>query len=351
MNMNRSQKALIWLTSLAIAFTAVLFFTYSLRVTLAGTFLTTQHPQYAWITLVGQKKIDELRQAALNPKIVNSIEVPVINVMAPIPKPVSKSVTKAPSELKTELIEIDKNYSATHYFKGRMVKINDATKVRLVPAIIHNKGTSKERGEWINEIVDATGAIAALNASGFSDPGGMSWASHPMGLVIMDGKVIQDYDVGASDTALGITYEGKLITGNYSSKDLLALGIRDAVSFKPQLVVDGKSMFAEGGGLEWGYQPRSAVGQTSDGSIIFLQIDGRKAASIGASMKDVADVMLEQGVVNAMAMDGGTSAFLSYQGKTLTVSPVDDDRGRFLPNAWVVVPDKKNETIASTIEK
>ncbi|MEO2202246.1 phosphodiester glycosidase family protein [Paenibacillus pabuli] len=343
----------LWITTgiLAVVVTLGMYFTYPLRVTLAGTLLTTQHPQYAWVTLIGQDKINELRNKSLKPIVVNTL------IMAPIRKPLTEEmitsaipVPEVKEDLKTHYVEFERNFSPTHYFKGRLVTVNDATKVRLVPATIHDKGTKRERGEWLEEIVKTNNAIVALNASGFSDPGGKSWASHPMGLVIIDGEVIQDYDVNANSTALGITYDGRLITGKFTSEELLNFGVRDAVSFKPQLIVDGKSLFPDESS-EWGYQPRSAVGQTEDGSIVLIQIDGRKAESIGASMKDMADILLEYGVVNAMAMDGGTSAFLSYNGETKTVSPVSDKRGRFLPNAWVVVPDEDEKVDMAYADK
>jgi exopolysaccharide biosynthesis protein len=340
--MTKLKKRGIIFSILVVLSVIILYITYPMRVILAGTILTTQHPQYAWVSLLTPSQLKALREDALHPIVVNSV---LPNAPTEPDQTVTDDVYKTdittiaqPQDATSkavELIEIDKQFSPTHYFKGRLVKVNDPTKVRLVAATIHDAGTSRERGEWLEEMVKSTGAIAALNASGFNDPSGMNWASKPMGLVIIDGKLIQDYDIQQSDTALAITYDGKLVTGNYSAAKLLEMGVRSAVSFKPQLVVDGKSLFTKD--LDaWGYQPRSAVGQTADGTIILLQIDGRRTASIGASMKDAADLMVEYGAINAMAMDGGTSAFLSYQGETKTVSPVDDKRGRFLPNAWIV---------------
>ncbi|MCK9906961.1 phosphodiester glycosidase family protein, partial [Frankia sp. Cpl3] len=91
------------------------------------------------------------------------------------------------------------------------------------------------------------------------------------------------------------------------------MGVRDAMSFRPQLIVNGKNLFADRPAKSWGIQPRTAVGQKADGTIVFLVIDGRQPGhSIGASMKDVADLLEERGVVTAMAMDGGSSSMMLY---------------------------------------
>jgi exopolysaccharide biosynthesis protein len=366
------RKKWLIVVSILVSGVFVFFITQPLRVILAETILTTKHPQYAKFTLIGSDKLNEIRSNILNPPYaVSSIKendkapnyekidlmhsdfrifdgldkfkkveistnsLPAVQKIETIhPKPAEDLITKTGDG--TELISIERNFSVSHYFKGRIVKITDPSKVHLEIAEIHNKGTVKERGEWLEEIVKRTGARAAINASGFSDPDQMNWGSHPMGIIIANGVLLQDYDNASGDTVLAITSSNKVITGKYSSAELLKLGVRDAMSFRPQLVVDGKSMLEDPKSDVWGYQPRSAVGQTSDGSIIFIQIDGRKVASIGASMKDLADLMLQYNVINAMAMDGGTSAFLSYNGKTETISPVSDPRGRFIPNAWIV---------------
>jgi exopolysaccharide biosynthesis protein len=367
-------KKRLWIiTFILVIFCFVLYFTYPLRVILAETIITTKHPQFAILTLIGTDKLNEIKKNILNPpyafsnienngKLTNenhsktldyltketlvekSNEIAKIKIpLEPLQnqndkktnlKPVEDSIIETGNG--TELISIERKFSSTHYFKGRLIKITDPSKVHLEMAQIHNKGTSKERGEWIDEIVSRTGTKAAINASGFNDPDQMNWGSHPMGIIISNGVLLQDYDNTSGDTVLAITLQNKVITGKYSSAELLKLGVREAMSFRPQLIVNGKSMLEDAKTDVWGYQPRSAVGQTSDGSIVFIQIDGRRAASIGASMKDVADLMLQYDVINAMAMDGGTSSFLSFNGKTQTVSPISDPRGRFIPNAWIV---------------
>ena len=71
-------------------------------------------------------------------------------------------------------------------------------------------------------------------------------------------------------------------------------------------------------GLPSGVNPRTAVGVKSDGTAVFYTIDGRKSGhSIGASMTQVAQRMIELGCVTALCLDGGGST-------TLTVTAPDE---------------------------
>ena len=49
--------------------------------------------------------------------------------------------------------------------------------------------------------------------------------------------------------------------------------------------------------------------------MLLLVIDGRQATSLGASLRDVSDIMLSYGAVNACNLDGGSSSLLWYNGE------------------------------------
>ena len=63
-----------------------------------------------------------------------------------------------------------------------------------------------------------------------------------------------------------------------------------------------------------GVNPRTAIVQRSDGAVLLLVIDGRKAISLGATYQDLVDVFLEYGAVNACNLDGGSSTLMWYNG-------------------------------------
>ncbi|MCC7448755.1 MAG: phosphodiester glycosidase family protein [Anaerolineae bacterium] len=76
--------------------------------------------------------------------------------------------------------------------------------------------------------------------------------------------------------------------------------------------------------------PRTAVGLTQDGrTLIIVVIDGRQPNySEGASIADVADVMLKYGAYTGLNLDGGGSSTLVAQGKSgesvVLNSPIDN---------------------------
>ena len=61
-------------------------------------------------------------------------------------------------------------------------------------------------------------------------------------------------------------------------------------------------------GLSSEVNPRTAVGQKADGTLVFYTIDGRNAGhSIGASLPQVAQRLMELGCTTALCLDGGGS--------------------------------------------
>ena len=69
--------------------------------------------------------------------------------------------------------------------------------------------------------------------------------------------------------------------------------------------------------------------------MLILVVDGRQAHSLGASYKDLIDVMLEYGAVNAGNLDGGSSSMLVYEGKVQNVC-ASLYGSRALPTAFIV---------------
>lgn len=59
-------------------------------------------------------------------------------------------------------------------------------------------------------------------------------------------------------------------------------------------------------GLAAGTNPRTAVGQKADGTLVFYTVDGRRSGhSIGASMTQVGERLLELGCQTVLCLDGG----------------------------------------------
>ena len=83
----------------------------------------------------------------------------------------------------------------------------------------------------------------------------------------------------------------------------------------------------------WGVGPRTAIGQRKDGTVLFLVIDGRQPGySVGATLRDIQNIMYEEGAVIAANLDGGSSSTLYYNGKVIN-KPADLLGERMIPTA------------------
>ena len=125
--------------------------------------------------------------------------------------------------------------------------------------------------------------------------------------------------------------------GGMTAKEAIEKGIKEAMSFGPLLIVNGESVNVTGTG--GGLNPRTAIGQTADGTILLLVIDGRQPTSLGATFKDIIEIMHEYGAVNAANLDGGSSTLMVYDGKILN-SSVSLYGPRQLPTAFLVRGEK-----------
>ena len=133
------------------------------------------------------------------------------------------------------------------------------------------------------------------------------------------------------------TEDDKLILGKMTAKEALNKGVRDAVTFGPFLIVNGKPSFIKGNG-GWGTAPRSAIGQRKDGIVLFLVIDGRMVGRPGADMVDLTEIMQNYGAYNAANLDGGTSCGLVVNGELIN-DPVNGNgkhKTRMIATGFIV---------------
>lgn len=181
-------------------------------------------------------------------------------------------------------------------------------------------GTSSDfkSGKQGINIFDAAakyGAIAAINAGEFSDPGGVGTGDNPIGLTYSQGNCV--WNDGQKRTFIGIDKNDRLVVSEPMTKAKAEeLGIRDAVSFQRGNVLitnDGDNITLHRADGNTGTAQRTAIGQRADGAIILLVTDGRTASSIGATHNDVIDIMVEYGAVTAGMLDGGSSAMMYYE--------------------------------------
>ncbi|WP_375293662.1 phosphodiester glycosidase family protein [Clostridium estertheticum] len=228
------------------------------------------------------------------------------------------------------------NISSGIKFKGYLLIIKDPTRVKV--GYSNKLGT---QGELTSQIAQDNGSIAAVNAGGFSDSSSKNtkWTGtggKPTGIIMSNGIVKNDDTENKKVDITAITKDGKLIIGLHSLDELKTLGVTEAVSFGPALVVDNQGMIKSGDGGQ-GIAPRTAIGQRADGAILLLVIDGRTTKSLGASLKDVQDVMLEYGASNASNLDGGSSTTMYNNGSVIN-NPCNALGERAVPSAIIVNP-------------
>ena len=90
----------------------------------------------------------------------------------------------------------------------------------------------------------------------------------------------------------------------------------EAVGGGPFLVRNGK-MFIDaseaqpGSKVKPSVHPRTMVGATKDGKLILATVDGRQSESAGMTFVQLADIMLAQGCVDAINLDGGGSTTMA----------------------------------------
>ena len=223
---------------------------------------------------------------------------------APVPA-AAPDVTAAEEESPFEIVEIlgeETDLTVARIlgkrYKGFVALVRDPS--RLYVGTIPYYGENV-RGRTVNQMADDNGAILAINGGAFADPAGGGSGNVPLGNVIADGRVLR----GGLDSTVGMDADGRLYAGEFTSARCQELGLVWALSYGPTLIVDGEICSNLGTYME---EPRTAVGQRDDGSVVLLNIQGRQASALGVTEQELAEIMAGYGCVTAGNMDGGASS-------------------------------------------
>jgi exopolysaccharide biosynthesis protein len=296
-----------------------------LRRMFLGTVLSNYHPQYEKFLelLLPKSEIDKMLQERNHPDVVQSDIKKKDQVLA-------KDVSAESEKVTVDTIE-------TPNFTAKVMTIPDPKTVHVVAT----KFTTK--GQPLSDLIKESNGVAGINAGGFYDPSGNGSGGQMVGTVISNGNVLSVPGNRNVPALVGaFLKDGQFITGNYSVNQLEGLGVRDAVSFGPQLIVNGVNRITPAIDGAWGWAPRTALGQKADGTVIMIITDGRfywNKTHRGASMSDMAKLFEKYNVVTAIAMDGGGSTTMIKDGQLQLQPATNTDVGmRYLPNAWVVIP-------------
>lgn len=192
-------------------------------------------------------------------------------------------------------------------YSGYMMVVLDPSRVIMGC----KPGSFGHRGYTVERMVQEFDAVAGINAGGFEDPEGKGNGSIPDTLVVFEGNIYYAEN-GVGQGFVGLDSNHILHVGKFGRKQIQEKDIQYGVCFGPVLVANGEIYNPEK--LNSGLNPRTAIGQRSDGAILMLVIDGRQVISLGATYLDLAEIMLEFGAVNACNLDGGSSTLMWYQG-------------------------------------
>ena len=215
-------------------------------------------------------------------------------------------------------------------YTAKLIKVRDPSRISL--ATIY---PWRYTGVTLEELAKQSGAIAAING-GIYDSTNNS-GGRPYGVIVSNGEI--QYNKPNE-------YPGLVLVG-FDNDNILQIidvdgmtpaqlealveekGIRDAVTFQEessdannhfvQLIINGNPRGMNGVGS--GLNPRTAIGQCADGSVLLLVTDGRgKNGHLGASAADLIEIMTQYGAVNAANLDGGSSTCMYYDGEYLMTS-------------------------------
>ena len=214
-------------------------------------------------------------------------------------------------------------------YSGYMMIVKDPKRVQVVI----NKDQFLYKGKTVEEYCKMYDAVACINGGGFEDANGQGNGEAPDSMVVVEGEIYAPWG-GTHNGFVGIDADGILHVDCQSTQAIKDAGIQYGCAYGPILVENGDyspNLRDDGTGIN----PRTAVGQRADKSILLLVIDGRHVSSLGATYNDLADIMLDYGAINAGNMDGGSSTLMYYNGEYVNNKAAVIGI-RPIPSAWIV---------------
>ena len=212
-------------------------------------------------------------------------------------------------------------------YVGRLAIVKNTNQVSIESA--STLGQKGETGSTFSQRYDAQ---LVINASGFKDNGGSG-----NGGIVKGSYVIDGIEYGKQENKhwkfVGLKQDDKLYISNRKDTDIT--NYKWGIEFYPALIVDGENVVD--GSYCMGIQPRTALGQSKNGDLMILVVDGRQLGySLGCTVADCRDVLFKYEAYQAMNLDGGSSSIMYYKGKLINKPSSVGGVGRYMPNALVV---------------
>lgn len=174
-----------------------------------------------------------------------------------------------------------------------------------------------------------TTSVQAANAGAILAINGDYYGAQERGYVLRNGVLYRASAQSGTD-ALVIGADGnfRIITeGETSADTLVREGAWQVLTFGPALINDGQVTVSSSDevGRAMTSNPRTAIGQISEGHYLLVVSDGRTKESTGLSLRQLAELMQSLGAQIAYNLDGGGSSTMVFQGRVVN-SPTTNGR-------------------------
>ena len=316
---------------------------------LVTTAMTTMNHQYFATWFYDDETIDYILDKNKIVEIDEDTDVNAINTNT-----VSTETVKYENEYERAILE--RNPKNNDYkiieisekkFDGYLFAVYEPSRVKTL--VTAKLGTS---GQYVTTMAKNNDALIAINGGGFDDPNFSSTGGSPLGITVRDGEYITTKTYAGSGGVIGFTEDDKLVLGKMSLAKAKEMKLRDAVTFGPFLIVNGKASEVLGNG-GWGTAPRTAIAQRQDGIVLFLVVDGRTATKPGADMDDLIEILQNYVAYNAANLDGGTSSVLVVN-NIIVNDPIDSTgahKTRPIATGFMVTKDESDDSDHTLVEE
>ena len=281
----------------------------AVRNALTMTLLEPSATKWIPYLFLPREKVEHIRDAARADAADPGTEHAVLRADASDTGPADIDWSLLPDGIKIEELR-GRTYNA------HVMLVRDPSRMYL--ALSSYSGFSETvPGKRLSVMMEEEQASAGINAGAFNDDGtgGAHIGSVPAGLTIHGGRVVSDTckDFVPEKGFCGFNKDHVLVVSHdMSAEEARREGIEEGCAFGPVLIRNGEIDPSVYAGYS-GYNPRSAIGQRPDGTVILLCADGRQAGSLGATYKDLIDVMVSYGACTAFNLDGGSSTAMFYR--------------------------------------
>ena len=166
-----------------------------------------------------------------------------------------------------------------------------------------------------------TTSVQAANAGAILAINGDYYGAQERGYVLRNGVLYRASAQSGTD-ALVIGADGnfRIITeGETSADTLVREGAWQVLTFGPALINGGQVTVSSSDevGRAMTSNPRTAIGQISEGHYLLVVSDGRTKESTGLSLRQLAELMQSLGAQIAYNLDGGGSSTMVFQGRVV----------------------------------